>query len=145
MFIVLYCIYSYTENCYKQPLTPIKEKTQAISLPIGQEATYLDMPSRCLHYLLLKYLRNIYVSSSVAYRNMRLTTELLSAAPSFLNPINDRELDLRGLFPKSRCYTFDLWAVLNIQSWRSQDSNDWKSRDCRGMAFQIATPRSCNC
>ncbi|KAF8534275.1 leucine-rich repeat-domain-containing protein [Trichophaea hybrida] len=27
---------------------------------------------------------------------MRLTTELLSAAPSFLNPINDRELDLRG-------------------------------------------------
>ncbi|KAF8241805.1 L domain-like protein [Wilcoxina mikolae CBS 423.85] len=27
---------------------------------------------------------------------MRLSTELLSVAPSFLNPINDRELDLRG-------------------------------------------------
>ena len=27
---------------------------------------------------------------------MRLTTELLQAAHSYLNPLNDRELDLRG-------------------------------------------------
>lgn len=37
---------------------------------------------------------------------MRLTSEILAATPSFLNPINDRELDLRGAFPKEQVLHF---------------------------------------
>lgn len=36
---------------------------------------------------------------------MRLTAELLHESLSYLNPLKERELDLRGAFGKSRCYT----------------------------------------
>ena len=37
---------------------------------------------------------------------MRLTAELIRDSLSYLNPLKERELDLRGAFiEKSRCYT----------------------------------------
>ena len=37
---------------------------------------------------------------------MRLTADLIQNSLSYINPLLERELDLRGVFPKSRCYTF---------------------------------------
>jgi len=40
---------------------------------------------------------------------MRLTAELINNSLSYLNPLKERELDLRGAFSvKDRYYTFDL-------------------------------------
>jgi hypothetical protein len=36
---------------------------------------------------------------------MRLTAELSHNSLSYLNPLKERELDLRGMSEKSRCYT----------------------------------------
>jgi hypothetical protein len=39
---------------------------------------------------------------------MRLTSELISSSLSYLNPLKERELDLRGMQPlKNRYYTFE--------------------------------------
>jgi hypothetical protein len=37
--------------------------------------------------------------------NMRLTTDLINNSLSFINCVTERELDLRGAYEKSRCYT----------------------------------------
>lgn len=38
---------------------------------------------------------------------MRLTTDLINQSLSYLNPLKERELDLRGAYNgKNRCYTF---------------------------------------
>jgi hypothetical protein len=36
---------------------------------------------------------------------MRLTADLIHNSLSYLNPLKERELDLRGMSEKSRCYT----------------------------------------
>lgn len=43
---------------------------------------------------------------------MRLTADLIKDSLSYLNPLKERELDLRGAFEKSRYYTFDRSAEL---------------------------------
>lgn len=35
---------------------------------------------------------------------MRLTPDLIKSSLSYLNPLKERELDLRGMFGKSRYY-----------------------------------------
>jgi hypothetical protein len=37
---------------------------------------------------------------------MRLTAELINNSLSYLNPLKERELDLRGAFEKNRYYTW---------------------------------------
>ncbi|KAI5799598.1 leucine-rich repeat-domain-containing protein [Pyronema domesticum] len=55
---------------------------------------------------------------------MRLTTELLSQAPSFLNPINDRELDLRG---------HKIPAIENLGVAGPQDAIDFTDNDIQQL------------
>lgn len=43
---------------------------------------------------------------------MRLTADLIRDSLSYLNPLKERELDLRGAFEKDRYYTFDCGAEL---------------------------------
>lgn len=38
---------------------------------------------------------------------MRLNAELINNSLSYLNPLKERELDLRGAFEKDRYYTHD--------------------------------------
>jgi hypothetical protein len=46
---------------------------------------------------------------------MRLTAELIRESLSYLNPVKERELDLRGAFiEKSRCYTFSRAELIAI-------------------------------
>ncbi|KAI5795608.1 leucine-rich repeat-domain-containing protein [Geopyxis carbonaria] len=55
---------------------------------------------------------------------MRLTTELIAAAPSFLNPINDRELDLRG---------HKIPAIENLGVAGLQDAIDFTDNDIQQL------------
>ncbi|KAI5809350.1 leucine-rich repeat-domain-containing protein [Pyronema omphalodes] len=55
---------------------------------------------------------------------MRLTTELLQQAPSFLNPINDRELDLRG---------HKIPAIENLGVAGPQDAIDFTDNDIQQL------------
>ncbi|CUS13720.1 unnamed protein product [Tuber aestivum] len=56
---------------------------------------------------------------------MRLTTELLQAAPSYLNPLNDRELDLRG---------HKIPAIENLGVAGPQDAIDLTDNDIQALA-----------
>lgn len=48
------------------------------------------------------------VKAEPAAKMVRLTADLIQSSLSYLNPLKDRELDLRGAFGKDRYYTFDL-------------------------------------
>ncbi|KAH0605458.1 uncharacterized protein H6S33_004680 [Morchella sextelata] len=55
---------------------------------------------------------------------MRLTTELLASAPSYLNPLNDRELDLRG---------HKIPAIENLGVAGPQDAIDFTDNDIQQL------------
>ncbi|KAI5846047.1 leucine-rich repeat-domain-containing protein [Tricharina praecox] len=55
---------------------------------------------------------------------MRLTSEILAATPSFLNPINDRELDLRG---------HKIPAIENLGVAGPQDAIDFTDNDIQQL------------
>lgn len=42
-----------------------------------------------------------------------LSADLISRSPSYVNPLKDRELDLRGIFEKSLVFFFQLCCVGN--------------------------------
>ncbi|KAA8913331.1 leucine-rich repeat-domain-containing protein [Sphaerosporella brunnea] len=55
---------------------------------------------------------------------MRLTSEVLAAAPSYLNPVNDRELDLRG---------HKIPAIENLGVAGPQDAIDFTDNDIQQL------------
>ncbi|KAL7275306.1 U2 snRNP complex subunit [Rhizina undulata] len=55
---------------------------------------------------------------------MRLTTELIAGAPSYLNPVNDRELDLRG---------HKIPAIENLGVAGPQDAIDFTDNDIQQL------------
>lgn len=58
---------------------------------------------------------------------MRLTTDLINQSLSYLNPLKERELDLRGVYlpEKNRCYTCVCESSIDSESFplgRIQDT-----------------------
>jgi hypothetical protein len=66
-------------------------------------------PTSCLASRLssLAYVDNSYLSRQALTVTMRLTSDLISHSLSYLNPLKERELDLRGAFWKEQILHFD--------------------------------------
>ncbi|PWW75792.1 hypothetical protein C7212DRAFT_201685 [Tuber magnatum] len=62
---------------------------------------------------------------------MRLTTELLQAAPSYLNPLNDRELDLRG----HKILAIENLGVAGLAPYLRENYRYWVIWRCPSVRF----------
>ena len=87
---------------------------EIISLAIYQHQQHsYTLASPTLRYRLDKQTTiekyHIWTRGNSPRSKMRLTADLIRDSLSYLNPLKERELDLRGAFEKSRCYTF--WSL----------------------------------
>jgi len=82
--------------------------------PKLQPYHYVSLPPRQFlwHHAAHPEEETVHIEHSDATREpgkpvtMRLTAELIRDSLSYLNPLKERELDLRGAFPKrAECYT----------------------------------------